>query len=63
MSYMNLKFMKMPKIDQKVKQPYNKKVVKCSREVEIMDNFGMSSFEKLKAQLITEWCSALKMEK
>ena len=59
MSYMNLKFMKMPKkmeSFQKVKQPYSsKKVVKCSREVEIMDNFGMSSFEKLKAQLITEW--------
>ena len=54
---MNLKYMKMPKMGNfhQEKQPCRKKVVKCSREVEIMDNFGMSSYEKLKVQLITEW--------
>ena len=31
------------------------KVIKCEKEVEVMDNFGMTSYEKLKALKLTEW--------
>ena len=31
------------------------KAIKCEKEVEVMDNFGMTSYEKLKALKLTEW--------
>ena len=46
----NLMFMRTPqlKVDVHTNHKINKKVIKCKKDVEVMDNFGMNNFEKLK---------------
>ena len=46
----NLMFMRTPqlKVDVHTNHKIYKKVIKCKKDVEVMDNFGMNNFEKLK---------------
>ena len=54
----NLMFMRTPqlKVDVHTNHKINKKVIKCKKDVEVMDNFGMNNFEKLKVS--DEWAGA-----